>query len=89
MMKANDLPSLIAVDERRCRSWPLPGSRTTATKTVLIAGTGDPLFPSSMAFAKQSPGSRMMEVAGANHVAVITNPQAVAAITEQLAITAK
>jgi len=43
------------------------------------------LFPLSPSFAKQSPGSRMVEVAGANHIAVITNPQAVAAITEQLA----
>ena len=67
----------------------IAGLAKDGNKAVVIAGTGDPLFPTSIAFAKQSPGSRMIEVAGANHIAVITNPQAVAAITEQLAVSVK
>ncbi len=88
MLKTNDLPSLTA-SMRALPQLAIAGLAKDGNKAVLIAGTGDPLFPTSIAFAKQSPGSRMIEVAGANHVAVVTNPQAVAAITEQLAITVK
>jgi pimeloyl-ACP methyl ester carboxylesterase len=85
MLKTNDLPSLTA-SMRALPQLAIAGLAKDGNKAVLIAGTADPLFPTSIAFAKQSTGSRMVEVAGANHVAVLTNPQAVAAITEQLAV---
>lgn len=80
-MKTNDLASLIAV----MRSLPklaIAGIPRDATTVLLVAGTGDPLFPLSPAFAKQSPGARIVEVSGADHVNVITNPAAVTAIRE-------
>jgi pimeloyl-ACP methyl ester carboxylesterase len=80
-MKANDLPSLIAV----LKSLPalaLAGLKTNGDKTVLVAGTGDPLFPLSVALSKQTPGTRLVEVAGGDHVNVLTNPAAATAITE-------
>jgi pimeloyl-ACP methyl ester carboxylesterase len=82
-MKSNDLESLIAV----MRSLPklaIAGLPRNADKTLVVAGTGDPLFPLSPAFAKQSPGARLIEVAGADHVNVIANPEVVTAIRERL-----
>jgi pimeloyl-ACP methyl ester carboxylesterase len=84
VMKANDLPSLIAV----MRSLPtitIAGMQKNGDKVLLVAGTGDPLFPLSPAFAKKSPGAHIVEVSGADHVNVITNAQAVTAIREHLA----
>lgn len=84
-MKSNDLPSLIAT----LRSLPklaLAGLANNGNTALLVAGTGDPLFPLSPAFAKQSPGSKIFEVAGADHVSVITNPAAVATIHARLAV---
>ena len=81
MIKANDLPSLVAT----LRSLPalaIPGLPKGGNTILLVAGTADPLFPLSTAFAKLSPGSRIVEVAGADHVSVITNPAAVTAIGE-------
>lgn len=83
VLKANDLPSLIAV----MRSLPkltIAGLPKNGDQVLLVAGTGDPLFPLSPAFVKQSPGARIVEVAGADHVNVIVNPAAVTAIREQL-----
>jgi pimeloyl-ACP methyl ester carboxylesterase len=80
-LKANDLPSLIAV----MKSLPklaLAGLPKNGSTALLVAGTGDPLFPLSPAFAKQSPGSRMLEIANADHVSVITNAEAVKAMNE-------
>ena len=84
MIKANDLPSLIAV----MRSLPklsIAGLPKNGNKALLVAGTSDPLFPLSTAFAKQSPGARIVEVAGGDHVSVITNAEAVTGIREHLA----
>ena len=84
VMKANDLGSLIAV----MRSLPkltIAGLPKDGNKVLLVAGTGDPLFPLSPAFAKQSPGARVVEISGADHVAVILNPAAVTAIREHFA----
>jgi pimeloyl-ACP methyl ester carboxylesterase len=83
-MKANDLGSLIAV----MRSLPklaIAGVPKNGDQVLIVAGTGDPLFPLSTAFAKQSRGARMLEIAGADHVNVITNAQSVTAIREHLA----
>jgi pimeloyl-ACP methyl ester carboxylesterase len=80
-MKTNDLPSLIAV----LKSLPalaIAGLKINGDKTVLVAGTGDPLFPLSTAFSKQTPGARIVEVANGDHVSVVTNPGAVTAMTE-------
>lgn len=82
-MKANDLGSLTAV----MRSLPqlaIAGLPKNGIRTLLVAGTGDPLFPLSTAFAKQSPGTRMVEIAGGDHVSVITNAAAVTAMRELL-----
>jgi pimeloyl-ACP methyl ester carboxylesterase len=62
----------------------IAGLPSNGDKTLLVAGTGDPLFPLSPAFAKQSPGARLVEIAGADHVNVIANPVAVTAIRERL-----
>ena len=82
-MKANDLPSLIAT----MRSFPalaIAGLPKNGDRVLLIAGTGDPLFPLSTAFVKQSPGARIVEIAGADHVNVIVNPASLTAIRELL-----
>jgi pimeloyl-ACP methyl ester carboxylesterase len=82
-MKSNDLGSLIAV-MRSLPKMAIAGLPSNGDKTLLVAGTGDPLFPLSPAFAKQSPGARLVEIAGADHVNVIANPVAVTAIRERL-----
>lgn len=82
-LKGNDMASLIAV----MRSLPrlaIAGLPTNGDKALLVAGTGDPLFPLSPAFVKQSPGARLVEIAGADHVNVIANAQTVTAIREML-----
>jgi pimeloyl-ACP methyl ester carboxylesterase len=84
VMKANDLGSLTAV-MRSLPTLAIAGLPKNGDRVLLIAGTGDPLFPLSPAFAKQSPGARFVEITGADHVAVILNPAAVTAIREQLA----
>lgn len=84
ILKANDLPSLTE-SMRALPRLTITGLAKDGDKALLIAGTGDPLFPTSTAFAKQSPGAKMVEVQGANHVNVITNAEAVKAMTAQLA----
>lgn len=84
VMKANDLGSLIAV-MRSLPTLAIAGLPANGNRILLVAGTGDPLFPLSPAFAKQSPGSRVVEITGADHVAVILNAAAVTAIREHLA----
>jgi len=82
-LKANDLGSLIAV----MRSLPklaIAGLPKGGNKVLLVAGTGDPLFPLSPAFAKQSPGARLVEIAGADHANVITHATAVSAMRDTL-----
>ena len=83
-LKTNDLGSLIAV----MKSLPkltIAGLPNDGDKVLLVAGTGDPLFPLSPAFVKQSPGAGFVEVAGADHVNVILNAEAVAAMRAHLA----
>ena len=82
-MKANDLGSLTAA----MRSLPqlaITGLPKDGSRVLLVAGTADPLFPLSTAFAKQTPGAKLVEIAGANHISVIMAPEAVKAITAQL-----
>ena len=72
-VKLNDLPSLIAV----MRTLPeLAISRLPATTTpvVVAVGTGDPLHPLSVQFAKSSPGAKLLEIEGADHVAIAASP---------------
>lgn len=83
VLKVNDLGSLIAV-MRSLPNLAIGGLSRNSEKVLLVAGTGDPLFPYSTAFAKQSRDARIVEIGGADHVSVITNPAAVAAIREQL-----
>lgn len=77
-MKTNDHGSLVAVMKS------LPKLAITALpaadRALLVAGTGDPLHPLSVTLAKRSPGARLVEIAGADHLNVITAPEAVAAL---------
>jgi pimeloyl-ACP methyl ester carboxylesterase len=77
-MKMNDHGSLVAVMKS------LPKLAITALpagdRALLVAGTGDPLHPLSVTFAKRSSGARLVEVAGADHLNVITAPDTVAAL---------
>lgn len=77
----NDLGSLIAV----MQSLPelaLAGLRTDAEKALVVVGTGDPLHPLSVAFAKASPGARLLEIAGADHLNVMGHADAVRAMRD-------
>jgi pimeloyl-ACP methyl ester carboxylesterase len=84
MMKANDLGSLTA-SMKALPSLAIAGLSKDGDKALVIAGTADPLFATSPPFAKLSPGSQLVEVAGANHVSVLTHAETVKAITAQLA----
>lgn len=84
MMKSNDLPSLIA-SMRALPQLAMAGLVKNGDKAIVIAGTADPLFPLSSEFAQRSPGSRLIEIAGANHLSVVTHAEAVKAIAAQLA----
>ena len=83
-MKSNDLGSLIAV-MRSLPKMAIAGLPRNGDKALVVAATGDPLFPLSPAFVKRSPGARIVEVAGADHANVIAYPEAVTAIRERLA----
>jgi pimeloyl-ACP methyl ester carboxylesterase len=82
-MKGNDLASLIGV-MKSLPAMAVNGFPQGGSKALLVAGTGDPLHPLSVAFARQSPGARLVEVPGADHVGVITNAAAVTAMREHL-----
>jgi pimeloyl-ACP methyl ester carboxylesterase len=82
ILKANDLPSLTE-SMRALPKLSITGLKD-GSKVLLVAGTVDPLFPLSTAFAQRTPGSTMLEIQGANHVNVITNAEAVKAMTAQL-----
>ena len=82
-MKGNDLGSLIGV-MKSLPAMAVNGLAKGGNKALLVAGTGDPLHPLSVAFARQSPGARLVEVTGADHVSVITNATAVTAMREHL-----
>lgn len=82
-MKGNDLGSLVGV-MKSLPAMAVNGLPTGGNKALLVAGTGDPLHPLSVAFAKQSPGARLIEVAGGDHVGVITNAAAVTAMRAHL-----
>lgn len=82
-MKGNDLGSLVGV-MKSLPAMAVNGLPTGGNKALLVAGTGDPLHPLSVAFAKQSPGARLVEIPGGDHVGVITNAAAVAAMREHL-----
>lgn len=83
LMKSNDLGSLIA-SMRALPTLTITGLAKDGAKTLLVAGSNDPLSPTSAAFAKNTPGSKLLEIQGANHVTVITNPETVKAITAQI-----
>jgi pimeloyl-ACP methyl ester carboxylesterase len=83
MLKANDVPSLIAV----MRSLPelaIPGLRAPGVTSLVAVGTGDPLHPLSVEFVKGSSGARLLEIEGADHVTVIANPAVLKALGELL-----
>ncbi|MDP2321945.1 MAG: alpha/beta fold hydrolase [Acidobacteriota bacterium] len=82
-MKGNDLGSLINV-LKSLPAMAVNGMPKGGNKVLLVAGTGDPLHPLSVAFAKQSPGARLVEVPGGDHVGVLTNAAAVTAMRAHL-----
>jgi pimeloyl-ACP methyl ester carboxylesterase len=82
-MKTNHLGSLIE-SMRAMPTLKLTALPKGGDKALIVAGTGDPLFPTSVALARNSPGSKIVDVQGANHVAVITHAETVKAIAAQL-----
>ena len=83
IVKANDVPSLTE-SMRALPKMMITGIPRGGDKILLVAGTADPLFPLSGSFAKQTPGSKLVEITGANHVTVVTNAEAVKAMTERV-----
>jgi pimeloyl-ACP methyl ester carboxylesterase len=80
-VKANDLPSLIAV----MRSLPdlaVPGLRTPGVPALAAVGTADPLHPLSVRLAKSSPAVSLLELDGADHISVLARPELVRAMRE-------
>jgi pimeloyl-ACP methyl ester carboxylesterase len=83
VMKGNDLPSLIAV----MRSLPelaIAGLDTATVPSLVAVGTGDPLHPLSVAFAKSSRSAKLMEIDGADHLNVVAHPDVVRGMRELL-----
>ncbi|GAA4408857.1 alpha/beta hydrolase [Nibrella viscosa] len=76
VMLRNDLGSLIAVSQVT-PSWLI--SQKQATKApmpaLLMAGTNDPLLPTSRQVAGHWPGARFVEVANAGHDDVLQKPE--------------
>jgi pimeloyl-ACP methyl ester carboxylesterase len=83
-VKQNDLPSLIAV-MRTLPELAIAGLPATATPVVVAVGTGDPLHPLSVQFAKSSPGAKLLEIEGADHVAIAANPDVMRAMRAVIA----
>lgn len=77
VVKENDLPSLIAVmrtlPELAIAGLPAP----LAMPSVVAIGTGDPLHPLSLAFANASPGAKLVEIDGADHINIGASPEVV------------
>lgn len=80
-LKTNDLPSLIGV-MRTLPDLAIPGLRAAATNALVVVGTVDPLHPLSVGFAKASPGARLLELPGADHITVAANPETTRAMRE-------
>jgi hypothetical protein len=53
----------------------IAGLRAPGVGSVVAVGTGDPLHPLSGSFVKASSGARLLEVEGADHVTIATNPE--------------
>jgi pimeloyl-ACP methyl ester carboxylesterase len=73
-VKQNDLPSLIAV-MRTLPELAIAGLPASAAPVVVAVGTGDPLHPLSVRFAKSSPGAALLEIPGADHVSIAASPE--------------
>jgi pimeloyl-ACP methyl ester carboxylesterase len=83
-VKLNDLPSLIAV-MRTLPELAIAGLPASTTPVVVAVGTGDPLHPLSVQFAKSSPGAQLLEIAGADHVAIAASPDVMRAMRAVIA----
>jgi hypothetical protein len=82
-VKNNDLPALIAV----MKSLPdlaISGLRVPGVRSLVAVGTGDPLHPLSLGFAKASSGATLLEVAGADHVSIANTPELLPAMRRLL-----
>jgi len=81
-VKENDLPSLIAtmrtLPELAIAGLPAP----LAVPSVVAIGTGDPLHPLSLGFANASPGAKLVEIDGADHVNIAASPDVLRAMRE-------
>jgi pimeloyl-ACP methyl ester carboxylesterase len=89
LLKGNDLPALIAV----MRSLPdlvVSGKSALEVPSLVAVGTADPLAPTSRALAKAG-SAHLLEIQGANHVAILSNPEVLRAMRElmQRGITTK
>jgi pimeloyl-ACP methyl ester carboxylesterase len=80
-MKDNDLPSLIAV-MRTLPELAVAGLSAQNVPSVVAVGTGDPLHPLSLAFAKASPGAKVLEIDGADHLNIAASPEVLRAMRE-------
>ena len=80
-LKVNDLPSLIAV-MRTLPDLTIAGLSAPGVPAVVAVGTGDPLHPLSVTFANASPGAKLLEIEGADHVNVAANPDVMRAMRE-------
>jgi pimeloyl-ACP methyl ester carboxylesterase len=80
-MKANDLPSLIAV-MRTLPELAIAGLPSQAVPSVVAVGSGDPFHPLSLEFAKASPGAKLVEIDGADHINIAASPDVLRAMRE-------
>jgi pimeloyl-ACP methyl ester carboxylesterase len=76
-VEENDLPSLIAtmrtLPELAIAGLPAP----PAVPSVVAIGTGDPLHTLSLGFANASPGAKLVEIDGADHIDIAASPEVV------------
>jgi pimeloyl-ACP methyl ester carboxylesterase len=80
-LKANDLPSLIAV-MRTLPDLTIAGLSSPGVPAVVAVGTGDPLHPLSVDFANASANAKLLEIEGADHINVAANPDVIRAMRE-------
>jgi pimeloyl-ACP methyl ester carboxylesterase len=81
IMKSNDLPSLIAV----LQSLPglaIIGLNNASVGTLVAVGSVDPLQPLSQRFSKSSPGAKLLEIEGADHLTIVASPDVLRAMRE-------
>ncbi len=86
MLQTNDATTLLAVMRALGGLAVTPAETSKSRVPALITdGTNDPLLPQSRELAARWPGSRLLEVQGADHASVIASPLVLAAIRQLMA----